>query len=126
VLTAVIGSAYLPDFRGSILFLEDVDENIHRIDRMLTQLRLAGVLQQLAGFVFGDCANCLPFPGPGQGFGGFTLIEVLRDHIQPLGIPAWEGAMIGHMTDQWTLPVGAEVEIDAARGTMRMLEPAVG
>jgi muramoyltetrapeptide carboxypeptidase len=126
VLAAIIGSDYLPTWDGAILFLEDIDEGIHRMDRMLTQLRLAGVLGRLGGFVFGKCTNCGPDNSPGGGFGSPTLQQVIVDHVRPLGIPAWSGAMIGHIADQWTVPVGAEVEIDAARGVIRMLGPAVG
>jgi len=53
------------------------------------------------------------------------LAQVLRDHIQPLGIPAWNGSMIGHIKDKFTLPVGVEVEIDASKGTIQLLESAV-
>jgi muramoyltetrapeptide carboxypeptidase len=121
VLTAIMGSPYVPSFDGAILFVEDVGEDLYRIDRMFTQLKLAGVLDRIRGFVFGTCAEC----GPGEGFASLTLEEILADHIKPLGIPAWFGAMIGHQTPQWTLPVGGEVEIDAAKGTIRMLAPAV-
>jgi muramoyltetrapeptide carboxypeptidase len=121
VLATLIGSPYAPDFTGAILFLEDVGEAYYRIDRMMTQLALAGVLRQIRGFVFGTCSEC----SPGEGFGSLTLEEIFADHIQPLGIPAWHGAMIGHGMPQWTLPVGVEVEIDAAARTLRLLEPAV-
>ncbi len=122
VLAAIAGSAYLPDWKGAILFLEDVREDIYRVDRMLTTLKLAGILDQLAGFVFGTCDQC----GPGDGgFGALTFEELWADHIAPLNIPAWSGATIGHGMPQWTLPVGAGVEIDAAAGSIRMLEPAV-
>jgi muramoyltetrapeptide carboxypeptidase len=121
VLTTIIGSEYLPAWDGAIFFCEDVDEGFYRLDRMFTQMKLAGILSKIRGFVFGTCAEC----GPGQGFGGLTLEEIFEDHIAPLGVPAWTGAMIGHQTAQWTLPVGAEVEIDAARGMIRMLEAAV-
>jgi len=121
VLTAIMGSPYVPSFDGAILFLEDVGEDLYRIDRMFTQLKLAGVLERIRGFVFGTCAEC----GPGEGFGSLTLEEILADHIKPLGIPAWFGAMIGHQAPQWTVPVGVEAEIDAAKGTIRMLAPAV-
>lgn len=121
VLTAILGSPYVPSFDGAILFLEDVGEDLYRVDRMFTQLKLAGVLDRLRGFVFGTCAEC----GPGEGFASLTLEEILGDHIRPLGIPAWFGAMIGHQTPQWTVPVGVEAEIDAAAGTIRMLTPAV-
>jgi muramoyltetrapeptide carboxypeptidase len=121
VLTALVGSPYLPAFDGAILFLEDVNEEIYRVDRMLTQLRLAGILGRLRGFVFGSCSHC----DPGEGFGSLTLEEVLDEHVKPLAIPAYEGAMIGHQDRQFTVPVGTEVEMDAAAGTITMLEPAV-
>ena len=121
VLTTILGSPYLPDWDGAILFVEDVREDLYRVDRMFTQLKLAGALQKIRGFVFGTCAEC----GPGEGFGSLTLEEILTDHIKQLGVPAWFGAMIGHQTPQWTLPVGADVEIDASKGTIRMLAPAV-
>ncbi|MFZ9709266.1 MAG: S66 peptidase family protein [Steroidobacteraceae bacterium] len=121
VLTALLGSPYLPDFKGAVLFLEDIDEAPYRIDRMLVQLKLAGVLGQLSGFVWGNCTDC----DPGEGFGSLTIPDLLTEHIAPLGIPAYSGAMFGHISRQFTLPVGIEVEIDAAAGTLRMLEPAV-
>jgi muramoyltetrapeptide carboxypeptidase len=121
VLTAILGSPYVPSFDGAILFLEDVGEDLYRVDRMFTQLKLAGVLGRLRGFVFGTCAEC----GPGEGFASLTLEEILGDHIEPLGIPAWFGAMIGHQMPQWTVPVGAEAEIDATAGTIRLTAPAV-
>jgi len=121
VLTALLGSSYVPDFTGSVLFLEDIDEAPYRIDRMLVQLKLAGVLEKLAGFVWGNCTDC----GPGEGYGSLTIPDVLRDHIEPLGIPAFSGAMFGHISRQFTLPVGVEVELDAVRGTIKMLDSAV-
>jgi muramoyltetrapeptide carboxypeptidase len=121
VLTAIIGSPYVPDFTGAILFVEDVGEDIYRIDRMLTTLKLAGILDRIRGFVWGTCSEC----EPGSGFGSLTFEEIFADHIAPLKIPAWQGAMIGHRTPQFTIPEGIEVEIDATVGRIRMLEPAV-
>jgi muramoyltetrapeptide carboxypeptidase len=122
VMTAILGSPYLPDWDNAILFTEDVGEDYYRIDRMLTQLKLAGVLGRIKGFVFGSCSEC----GPGNGnFGALTLEEIFADHIKPLGVPAWQGAMIGHGQPQWTLPVGVEVEIDADAGSIRLLEAPV-
>jgi muramoyltetrapeptide carboxypeptidase len=121
VLTAILGSSYLPDWNGAILFLEDVGEDLYRIDRMFTQLKLTGVLEKIRGFVFGTCAEC----GPGEGFGSLTMEEILADHIKPLGVPAWFGAMIGHQMPQWTVPLGIDATIDATRGTITLNEPAV-
>ena len=64
-------------------------------------------------------------PRSGDGYASFTLEEIFADHIAPLKIPAWSGAMIGHAMTQWTLPVGLEVEIDADAATLTMSEPAV-
>lgn len=121
VLAALVGTPYLPSFDGAILFLEDVDEQIYRLDRVMTQLALAGVLERIAGFVFGACERC----GPGEGYGSLTLEEVFADHVGGLGVPAWHGAMIGHGMPQWTVPVGVEAEIDAGVGTVRLVEAAV-
>ncbi len=120
VLCAMVGSVFLPSWNRRILFLEDIGEDVYRVDRMLTQLNNAGILNQISGLIFGQCTNCKPGEAP-----TFALIEVLKDHIQPLGIPAWYGSMIGHIKDKFTIPLGAEVEIDASLGTIKMLEPAV-
>jgi muramoyltetrapeptide carboxypeptidase len=121
VLTAIMGSPYVPDFDGAILFVEDVGEDVYRIDRMLTTLKLAGVLDRIRGFVWGTCSEC----EPGSGYGSLTFEEIFADHIAPLRIPSWQGAMIGHRTPQFTIPEGVEVEIDATAGRIKMLEAAV-
>ncbi len=120
VLTAILGSPYVPNFEGAILFLEDVDEDWYRIDRMMTSLKLAGILGKVRGVIFGTCSEC----GPGEGFASFTPEEIFADHLAPLGVPCWQGAMIGHAQPQWTLPVGATVTIDATAGTVAMTESA--
>jgi muramoyltetrapeptide carboxypeptidase len=121
VLTGLCASPYLPDFKDTILFLEEVDENIERIDRMFCQLKLAGILSVIKGFVFGKCTGC----GPSGGYGSLTLEQVFSDYIVPLHIPAYSGAMIGHIADQFILPVGVRVRIDADRGTIEVLQPAL-
>jgi muramoyltetrapeptide carboxypeptidase len=118
VLVALAGSRYLPDFSGKILFLEDVSEAPYRVDRMFSTLRLMGALDRIAGLVFGECTDC----NPGDGYGSLTLSQILEDYIAPLKIPAYRGAMIGHIRQQFILPVGGRVEMDADAGTIRMLE----
>lgn len=122
VLAALVGTPYLPSFDGAILFLEDVEEAEYRIDRMLTQLHLSGVLRRVSGVVFGQCTSCR---GTGPSYGGFTLSQLLRQHLEPLGVPAYQGALFGHVDDQFSLPVGALAEIDAAQGAIRLLESPV-
>lgn len=122
VLAALVGTPYLPDFDGAILFLEDVDEAEYRIDRMLTQLSLSGILGRVAGVAFGQCTNCR---ATGVSYGGFTLSQVLEQHLKPLGIPAFQGALIGHVANQFSIPIGVRAEINADIGTIRVLEPVV-
>lgn len=122
VLSHILGSPYVPDFKNSILFLEDVGEDLYRIDRMITQLKLAGILNQISGFVFGKCTDCLPSKG---GYGSLTMEDIFEDHIKPLKIPSFSGAMIGHIKDKFTVPVGLEATIDAGSGSITLSEAAV-
>lgn len=119
VLTALSGTPYFPDCRDKILFIEDIAEAPYRIDRMLSTLALNGTLQQIKGMVFGECTDC----EPEHGYGNLTLDQILQDYVGPLQIPAYRGAMIGHLRRQFILPVGAKVRLDAAAGTLQLLEP---
>lgn len=121
LLSSLVGTPYFPNVEGAILFVEDVGEQIYRIDRLMTHLKLAGVFEKLSGFIFGQCTRC----SPDGDYASLTLEEVLWDHIQPLKIPAWYGAIIGHIEPVLTFPIGINVEIDATTGTIRMLESAV-
>uniref|UniRef100_UPI002DD685F2 S66 peptidase family protein n=1 Tax=Pseudorhodoferax sp. TaxID=1993553 RepID=UPI002DD685F2 len=121
VLAAMAGSPYWPDFDGALLFLEDVNEYIYRVDRMLSTLRLTGALDRVAGVVLGQFTKC----EPGEGFGTLTLDEVFDDYLLPLGVPVYRGAMIGHIRRKFTVPVGALAEMDADAGSIRLLEPSV-
>jgi muramoyltetrapeptide carboxypeptidase len=122
VLSALVGTPYVPNFDGAILFLEDVAEAEYRIDRMLTQLSLAGILKKLRGVIFGQCTDC---KDGDRNLGGFTLTEIFQHHFGALGVPAFQGAFFGHITDQFTFPIGVQVEMNADAGTLQMLEPAV-
>ena len=124
-LVAMLGSKYLPKWQGAILFVEDVDEDYYKIDRMMSQLQMAGVLNHISGFVFGQCVSCGPSSGSASMLGSESLDQILDHYIKPLKIPAWSGAMIGHMPQMWTLPEGAMVRIDAKTGKVKMLQSVV-
>ncbi|MDE2276630.1 MAG: LD-carboxypeptidase, partial [Burkholderiales bacterium] len=121
VLSAMAGSAYWPRFDGAVLMLEEINEYLYRVDRMLSQLKLAGAFDRLAGVVLGAFTNCTP----GEGYGALTLDEIVDDWFKPLNVPVYAGAEFGHIAHKFTLPVGLPVEIDADAGTLRYLEPAV-
>lgn len=118
VLVSLLGTPYFPkDWRGKILFVEDINEDIYKVDRMLGQLKNAGVLNQISGFVFGTCKQC-----KSDDRGGFTLNEVIERYIKPLHIPAYSGAMIGHEEDIYTVPIGSMVEINAQKRQIKFIE----
>lgn len=123
VLTSAVGTPWLPDFTGAILFLEDVNEAEYRVDRMLTQLGQSGVLGKVAGVVFGQCTNCVVTDS--DDLSKSTLSEVLEQHLARLGVPVFQGMEFGHIADQFSLPLGVRAEMDADAGTLRLLEPAV-
>lgn len=118
VLTALSGTPYYPDFQDSILFIEDVGEDPYRIDRMMSTLKLNGTLGKIKGFVFGQCTDCKP----GNGYGAFTVDQIMDQYIIPLGIPAYIGAMIGHIPKQFIIPVGARVRLNANEGSLTILD----
>ena len=121
VLTAIQGTPYFPKIKGNILMLEDVGENIYRVDRMLTQLALGGHLKECAGIVFGGMTGV----DSDGGFGDFSLLDILEQHCVRVGKPAFLGAMFGHIDNKRTMPVGCSVKMDADNGTVTMLESAV-
>jgi len=120
LMVKLIGTPFEPDYRGKILFLEDVEEAPYRIDGMLTHLLIAGRLEQLAGIVFGKCTDCEAGSG-----NSLSIEQVLFDRLGGLNIPVVKGLMIGHIDDMATIPVGAQVRIDANKGRLTLLEPGV-
>lgn len=124
LLVATLGTPFEVETAGRILLLEDVDEPPYRIDRMLTQLRLAGKLDAAAGFVVAECAGCLPAQ---TGRPSLTLREVLDDILAPLGKPAVYGLAAGHGMSRFTLPLGVRATVDAvgARPAVVIEEPGV-
>ena len=124
MLVNLLGSDYLPkhpkDWQDKILFVEEVNEDIFRIDRMLSQLEKAKILSNIAGFVFGLAIE----PNPGY-MGSVSLEETLKKYFKDLKIPVFSGAMIGHGSKIFTIPLGVLVKINADQGTIKMLEVAV-
>jgi muramoyltetrapeptide carboxypeptidase len=121
LLQCLIGTRYFPDLAGAILFLEDVGEELYRVDRMLAHLRMAGVLAGLAGVVVGRFTDMKRTMSDGAC--GFD--EVLAHYFRPLGVPVAYGFPIGHIDRQWTLPLGVRARFDADAGEVDLLESAV-
>ena len=121
VLTAILGSPYVPDWEDAILFCEDVGEDLYRVDRMLAHLRLIGALRRLSGVLIGRFTKL----NRSGADGALGYDEVLADYFRPLGVPVAYGFPVGHIDAQWTLPLGVRVRLDAGAGEVEVLEPAV-
>ena len=125
LLCTTIGTPYQPDFKRAILFLEDLEEPPYRIDRMLTHLLNAGLLQQVNGVAIGLNANCVDPRAKGAREYRQTTDDVLRERLLPLKIPVVSGLPFGHVAYNATLPVGLKAELDATKGDLLILESAV-
>jgi muramoyltetrapeptide carboxypeptidase len=117
ILLALHGTRYQPDYNGAILVVEDVNEAPYRIERMLLTLRLSGDLQRCAGLVFGSFTNTGETEDRALG-GRRTVKEVLEEAAKAAGIPAVCGAPVGHIDDQWSVPMGATADFDADAKTL--------
>jgi muramoyltetrapeptide carboxypeptidase len=121
LLQCLIGSPYFPDLDGALLVLEDVNEDLYRIDRMLAHLRMIGALAQLAGVLVGRFTGLKRHMNDGA----LGVDDVLDHYFGPLGVPVAIGLPVGHIDDQWTIPLGVRARFDADAGTVSLLEPAV-
>ncbi len=119
VVASLAGTGYLPSFDGGVAFFEETTEESYRLDRLFTQLEMAGVLGKTAAVVFGQCSQCT------DGGSSWSAVEVLRDHLGGYRCPAWIGAPVGHVSPVYTLPIGLPVRTDADAGTLEAIGPAV-
>lgn len=121
LIASSLGTPWEINTKGRIIFIEEVGERTYCVDRMLTQLRLAGKFDDCAGVVFGDFADC-PVEYPEF---GLTLEEIIRDVVAPCGKPVFTGLRCGHCTPKLTLPFGVKCRMDADQCTLTVLESAV-
>jgi muramoyltetrapeptide carboxypeptidase len=106
---ALLGTPFLPEVDGALLFIEDISEEPYRVDRMLTQLRLSGALDRLAGLLVGSFSGAEPPDA------------VLADHLPRLRCPVLAGWPAGHGQPNRPLPLGVVAEMDAAAGTLTLI-----
>lgn len=119
LVAAIAGTPYAFDLDGAILVIEDVNEAVYRIDRMLTQLWLSGGLRRVAGLTFGKFTEIPPEPSDAER----PLDRVLREFADRCGVPAVGGMPVGHVADHVTFPIGATAELDADARTL-IIEPS--
>lgn len=114
VLSSLCGTPFMPDLTNGILILEDINEPVYRIDRMLQQLKLSGALNACKAIAFGECVKC---PDDAGG-GGRPFDEVLGEIANTLGVPCLAGIPVGHIDRQWTIPLGTMATLDTKARTL--------
>ncbi len=125
LISSLMGTPYEIDTEDKILLIEDVGEEPYRIDRMMTQLRLAGKLEKAAGIILGKCSGC--------GYGGvypsrvwdYSLGEVYDNVLKEVITPAFYGLLFGHTADQLTIPLGVSAVMDADECVLKITESAL-
>jgi muramoyltetrapeptide carboxypeptidase len=119
LVAGLVGTPFMPDLSGAILLLEDIGERPYRIDRMFTQLRLAGVFQRVRGLVLGDFTGCE------EKDTGYSSADVLRSLVEEIGLPCAAGFPIGHGEVNQPVALGTRVRLDASEAHLTFLEGAV-
>lgn len=114
-LVSLLGTPFFPDLKQAVLFIEEVNEAAYRVDRLLTQLRYSGALEQVAGIMIG---RSIPISGETEA----DLIAVFQERLGDLGVPVAYGWPVGHLEAQWTLPQGVMAEFDADSGNLQLRE----
>jgi muramoyltetrapeptide carboxypeptidase len=117
LLTSLVGTAHMPSLDGAILVLEDVSEAPYRLDRMLTQLRHAGILAGVAGVVVAELRACFP-PSDRP---SLTVDETIDACLGDLGVPVVHGLAIGHVDRQIPLPLGVRARLQATEPPLDLL-----
>ncbi|MGE5702678.1 MAG: S66 peptidase family protein [Clostridia bacterium] len=122
LVTALMGTPYELDTKGKLLFLEDINEEPYRIDRMLTQLALAGKLHDADGFLFGTWTRC----NSARYADGFSVKDIVNNIVVPLGKPTIWNLQVGHGETNIALPFGIQASLDAEHGSLVFEESLLG
>lgn len=122
LIISLLGTPYVPSFRDAILVVEDVDEAPHRVDRMLTQLRNAGVFGQAKALVLGRFTDCKP-SDPSKPH--LTIEQVLQEVSATAGIPVLSNFLYGHIPRKFTLPIGVRTVMDPRSASLSIPGSAV-
>lgn len=107
LITPLLGTAFMPDLKGAILIIEDVDEKTYRLDKQLQILRLHGVFDQIAGLIVGQFVNCFP-SNPKR---SFTLEDYLSNALKDTHFPVVTNCAYGHLKQRFTIPIGIRARI---------------
>lgn len=119
LVASLVGTPYQIDLSDAILVVEDVNEAVYRVDRMMHQLLLSGSLDNCAAIAAGD----FTLPADDNDSADRSVDEVFSEIAERLGIPCISGIPVGHIEDQWTVPLGADADLDTTEKRLDILTP---
>ncbi|MBN2571433.1 MAG: LD-carboxypeptidase [Ignavibacteriales bacterium] len=122
LIMSIFGTEFLPDFKNSILLIEDIGEAPYRVDRMFNQLKIAKIFKNIRGMILGDFIDCHE-PDPDKKT--LTLNEVIADYLQKLNIPVLYNLKHGHIKHNITIPFGVKCKINSTKKFIEITESAV-
>ena len=122
LLASLLATPYAPGLRRSLLVLEEIDEAPHRVDRMMTQLLNAGILENICGLVLAKFTDCVPQDASKP---HFTTEQVLSQFAERLRVPVLSNLQYGHVPKKLTIPIGLKTRLNATKGILEVLENAV-
>ncbi len=121
LIATLLGTPYFPRIRDPLILIEEIDERPYRVNRMLQQLKLAGVLDRAAGIALGRFIDCRPEKGKPS----LTIQQVIEDTFSGYRYPVLAGIPYGHFKESLSFPIGIRVKLDTGAGQIIFLEPAV-
>jgi len=122
LIVALAGSKYLPSFKKSLLFIEEIEEETYRFDRMMNQLRITNILNDASGIIMCELTDVKatdttkPF---------LTAEQVMDDYLSKLKKPVVTGLVYGHVPQKLTIPIGIRATIDTSKNSLSFLESGV-
>jgi muramoyltetrapeptide carboxypeptidase len=121
MISALVGSRYLPGDERHLLLMEEIDEKPYRIDRILLQMKRTKFLSKARGVLLGKFIGCEPSPGKPS----LSLEQIFQDVFRPYGIPVMGHIHYGHVKYPLTIPIGINARMNTKEGTITFLENAV-
>ena len=122
LVVSILGTPYQPDFRGCVLFIEEIEEEPYRVDRMMVQLGNASIGQNSGGIILGQFTDCVP-KDPTKPT--LSIDEIVAENASIWGRPFLANLPFGHVPKMMTIPVGLRARIDSGAKIVEFLESAV-
>jgi muramoyltetrapeptide carboxypeptidase len=121
ILSSLLGTPYMPEIKGKILFIEDLNEYLYKLDRMMISLKLAGVLNQISGLIVGGFTEMLDNTNPF----GKSACEIIAEHVSEYSYPVAFNFPAGHIADNRAFALGVETQLDVSNDSVEVKQKII-